>query len=66
MTGYEKLTEILAGAKKAATAYYELTGKPLGITGEIAECQAAKLLGLQLAEARPPGYDATDSFCTFA
>jgi hypothetical protein len=45
-------------AKALATKYYKLTGKPLGITGEMAELEAAELLGLQLADARTPGYDA--------
>jgi len=36
-----------------------LTGKPLGVTGEVAEYHAARLLGLDLAEARTQGYDAT-------
>jgi hypothetical protein len=35
-----------------------LTGKPLGITGEIAEFEAARILGLVLSQARQPGYDA--------
>lgn len=35
-----------------------LTGKPLGITGELAELSAAKILGLELAKARQSGYDA--------
>lgn len=60
MADHVKLEEILSNAKTAAIAYYELTGKPLGITGEIAECEAARLLSLELAEARSPGYDAID------
>jgi hypothetical protein len=54
------LTQILYTAKKAAVGYYALTGKPLGITGEIGEVLAAKRLRLKLADARTPGYDATD------
>jgi hypothetical protein len=42
--------------------YYRLTGKPLGITGEVGEYEAARLLDLNLADARAPGYDATDKF----
>ena len=34
------------------------TGKPLGITGEVAEFSAALLLGLELSKARQAGYDA--------
>lgn len=52
--------EILARAKKAGAEYYRLTGKPLDITGEVGEYEAARLLGLTLADARAPGYDATD------
>jgi len=37
-----------------------LTGKALGITGEVGEYLAAKHLGLKLADVRTPGYDATD------
>lgn len=60
MSDQEKLEKILQCAKKAAIAYQELIGKPLGITGEIAECHATKLLGLQLTVVRTPGYDAID------
>lgn len=52
---------LLEPARQAATAYYALTGKPLGITGEIGEYEAARLLGLQLVDARTPGYDAIGS-----
>lgn len=51
---------ILERARRAAIDYYELTGKPLGITGEYGEYVAAERLGLELAEARTAGYDATD------
>ena len=50
--------ELLGRAKEIAREYYELTGKPLGITGEVAEYEAARILGLTLTEARQPGYDA--------
>ena len=55
-----ELQEILAAAKDVAVRFKNLTGKPLGITGEIAEFSAAKLLDLKLAEARQAGYDAVD------
>lgn len=64
MKGEPSLTEIgrvLDNARDAAVEYYELTDKPLGITGEIGEYEAARLLGLDLAKARAPGYDAVDS-----
>lgn len=53
--------EILERARQVAVEYDELTGKPLRLTGEIGEYLAARILGLQLADARAPGYDATDS-----
>ena len=53
-----EIEDILLSAKELASKYKKLTGKPLGITGEIAEFNAAKLLNLKLAEARQAGYDA--------
>jgi hypothetical protein len=53
-----KLRKILAQVKLLAVEYYRLTGKPLGVTGEVAEYVAAKELGLTLAPPRTPGYDA--------
>jgi hypothetical protein len=38
--------EILARVKPLAAEYYRLTGKPLGVTGEVAEYVAAETLGL--------------------
>src|SRR5207245_2132737 len=55
----DKILQILEEVKPLAIEYYELTQKPLGVTGEIAEYWAAKELSLQLAPARTPGYDAT-------
>ena len=57
----EKVAEIIEKVKPLAAEYYRLTGKPLGTTGEIGEFEVARLLGLQLAEARSPGYDAKDA-----
>ena len=53
-----EISEILSEAKSLAKKYRKLTGKPLGITGEVAEFSAAQILGLELAEARQSGYDA--------
>ena len=53
-----RVREILATVKPLAAEYYRLTGKPLGVTGEVAEYVAAETLGLVLANARTPGYDA--------
>ena len=52
------LKDLLRQAKKLAVRYYALTGKPLGITGEVAEYEAAARLGLTLETARTVGYDA--------
>jgi hypothetical protein len=54
----EKLKGLLIRAKSLACDYYELTHKPLGVTGEVAELEAAGKLGLELAVARTPSYDA--------
>jgi len=53
----DQLKSILSRAKEVASEYYALTGKPLGITGEIAE-EAAEKLGLTLSVARTPFPDA--------
>ena len=50
--------DVLAEVKALAVEYWQLTGKPLGVTGEIGEFEAAKLVGLELEEARSKGYDA--------
>lgn len=50
--------EILAAVKLLAAEYYRLTGKPLGVTGEVAEYVAADLLSLKLAPPRTKGFDA--------
>lgn len=52
---------LLAEAKKLAQRYRELTGKPLGITGEVAEYEAARILGIELTPARQAGYDAIEN-----
>lgn len=55
----KRVEEILATVKGLATEYYRLTGKPLGVTGEVAEYVVAKELNLELAPPRTAGYDAT-------
>ncbi|MGD0856915.1 MAG: hypothetical protein ABSA18_14115 [Dehalococcoidia bacterium] len=52
------LKRVIVQAKKVAKQYRAITGKPLGITGEIGEFIAADLLDLKLTEARQPAYDA--------
>jgi hypothetical protein len=49
---------LLDEAKNIAKKYKQLTGRPLGITGEVAELEAAILLSLELAPVRQSGFDA--------
>lgn len=56
----DNVFSILAEAKKLAQRYREATGKPLGITGEVAEYEAARILGIELTPARQAGYDAIE------
>lgn len=57
----DPVLEILAEAKKLAQRYRALTGKPLGITGEVAEYEASRILGVELTPARQAGYDAIET-----
>ena len=57
MSQQQEIEPLLNQAKGLAKRYRALTGKPLGITGEVAEFYAAKYLGLRLSPAREPGYD---------
>jgi hypothetical protein len=59
-TKAQRVLHALSSAKAAAKEYRALTGRPLGITGEIAEYEAARLLALTLAPAREAGYDAIE------
>lgn len=45
----DRLKAILAAVKPLAAEYYQLTGNPLGVTGEVAEYVAATVMGLELA-----------------
>jgi hypothetical protein len=54
----ERVGSILDRVRALAVEYYRETGKPLGVTGEIAEFEAARILGLNLCDARQPGFDA--------
>jgi hypothetical protein len=57
----ESVLEILREAKKLAQRYRAATGKPLDITGEVAEYEAARILGIELTPARQAGYDAIET-----
>ncbi|UAY53201.1 DUF6998 domain-containing protein [Ferruginibacter albus] len=50
--------KILAEVRPLAVEYYNKTGRPIGITGEVAEYEAIRLLGYEVAPARQEGYDA--------
>lgn len=54
------VVEVLRKVKLLAQRYRKLTGKPLGITGEVAEYEAARILGVELTPARNTGFDATE------
>lgn len=56
----DPVLEILADAKKLAQRFRALTGKPPGITGEVVEYEAARILGVTLLPPRQAGYDATE------
>src|SRR2546425_1030431 len=58
MANERKLKRLLRHAKQLAADYYRLTGKPLGVTGEVAEYEAANKLDLTLMPARTAAYDA--------
>ena len=56
----DRTMEILRQAKALALEYRKLTDKPLGVTGEVSEFEAARILGLRLSVARQAGYDAVE------
>ena len=60
MSTEQRIMEILREVKKLGQENRSLTGKPLGITGEGAEFEAARILTLQLTTARQAGYDAIE------
>lgn len=57
MVGRE-LADVLEDVRRLAIEYYDMTGRPLGCTGELAECAAAKALNLKLSGVRSAGFDA--------
>lgn len=61
MSTDKNVMRLLSEAKQLAREYYTLTGKPLGVTGEVAEYEAARILGVKLTAARQAGYDAVES-----
>jgi hypothetical protein len=58
MASSKRLIALLREVKQLAREYYELTEKPLGVTGEILEYEVARILKLKRSPARQSGYDA--------
>lgn len=52
------IADLIEQVKRLAKEYRKRTGRPLGVTGEVAEYEACRLLGLCLAPVRQEGYDA--------
>jgi hypothetical protein len=52
-----ELSDLFHDVRSLAVRYYHTTGKPLGVTGELAELAAAALVGVTLAPARTSGFD---------
>jgi len=52
------IADLIEQAKRLAKEYRKRTGRPLGVTGEVAEYEACRLLGLCLAPVRQKGFDA--------
>lgn len=56
--GIYAVDKLMKEARTLAAEYRKATGKPLGISSEIAEHDAARLLNLELCTERSDGYDA--------
>lgn len=57
--GIYSVDKLISEARRLAAEFRRTTGKPLpGVSGEIAEHDAARLLDLEICEDRPAGYDA--------
>lgn len=54
----ESAGKIIEKIKPLAAKYHRLTGRPLGVTGEIAEYEVIRLLKLDCCVVRQSGYDA--------
>jgi hypothetical protein len=57
--GIYSVDKLISEARRLAAEFRRTTGKPLpGVSGEIAEHDAARLLNLEICKDRPGGYDA--------
>ena len=52
------LADSIDEIRRLAVCYKALMKRPLGVTGEIGEYEACRILDLKLCTARTPGYDA--------
>ncbi len=59
-TNPDRLVIVLNDIKELALEYRKLTGRSLGITGEVAEYEVCRILKLTLARGGQAGYDAKD------
>lgn len=50
--------KLMSQTRKLAAEYRQMTGQPLPVTAEIANFDAARLLGLEVIQPPPGGYDA--------
>ncbi len=60
-TQNDRVASLLSDLKRIAAEFYKLTGKPLGVTGEVGEFEVARIMNLTLADAREAGFDAIDT-----
>jgi hypothetical protein len=56
-----EIEKTIKAAKRLGKRYYALTGRPLGVTGEVGEWEAIRLLKLEPAPPRQRGFDAIRS-----
>ena len=56
--GVYSTEKLISEARRLAAEYRKATGKPLGISGEIAEFDAADKLNLEISHEKTGGYDA--------
>jgi hypothetical protein len=56
-TSGAEVLNLIQRAKRLAARYRQLTGRPLGIAGEVAEAEVIRLLGGVLAPVRTAGHD---------
>ena len=64
MSDQATLLALLDEVKSLGRRYFVETGRPLGVTGEVAELEAIRLMDLTLAPVRQSGWDATGKSST--